>query len=153
MEEHPEGNLAARPTSQRVYRSQTIAVSWNPRVCMHAARCVAGLPNVFQPGERPWVKINAATADEIATVIARCPSGALHFERLDGGPQEQPDAEMTVTPRPNGPLYVRGNIRIVNSRGELVREDTRMALCRCGNSENKPFCDGSHRRVGFKAPS
>lgn len=151
--DHPEGNLAPRPTSQRVYRSPTIAVSWNPSVCMHSARCVAGLPVVFQPGQRPWIKINAASADEIAAVITRCPSGALHFERLDGGPQEEPDAEMTVTPRPNGPLYVRGRIRIVNARGELVREDSRMTLCRCGNSANKPFCDGSHRRVGFKAPS
>jgi uncharacterized Fe-S cluster protein YjdI len=151
--EHREGDLAPRPASARVYRSQTIAVYWNPRLCIHSAKCVFGLPGVFQPGERPWVKVNAATADEIAKVIARCPTGALHFERLDGGAQETPEAVMTISPQPNGPLYVRGRVRIVGAHGEVVREDTRIALCRCGHSENKPFCDGSHRRVGFKAPA
>lgn len=152
MDEH-EGDLAPRPASARVYRSATIAVYWNPRVCMHAARCVAGLPGVFKPGERPWVHVDAASADDIAEVITRCPSGALHFERLDGGPAEEPDAHMTITPRPNGPLYVRGRIRITSASGDVIREDTRVALCRCGHSEIKPFCDGSHRRVGFKASS
>jgi CDGSH-type Zn-finger protein len=54
-----------------------------------------------------------------------------------------------VEPRPNGPLFVRGLVRMVDEDGQLIREDTRLALCRCGASENKPFCDGSHRRIGF----
>ena len=151
METH-EGDLAPRPTSQRIYRSQSIAVHWNPRLCIHSARCVMGLPDVFQPGQRPWVKVEAASAEEIAAVIRRCPTGALHYERLDGGSTEEPDATLTITPQRNGPLYVRGRARIAGPGGETVREDTRMALCRCGNSANKPFCDGSHRRVGFTAP-
>ena len=78
-----------------------------------------------------------------------CPTGALHFRRLDGGEQEAPQAKTTVEPRPNGPLFVRGWVRIVDDEGRLIREDTRLALCRCGASANKPFCDGSHRRIGF----
>jgi CDGSH-type Zn-finger protein len=54
-------------------------------------------------------------------------------------------------PRPNGPLFVRGRLRIVGDDGEVIREDTRVALCRCGGSSNKPFCDGTHRRNGFTA--
>ena len=137
--------------AQRVYRSATIAVAWNPRRCFHSANCVRGLPEVFQPRERPWVKVDAASAEQIAAVVARCPSGALHFERLDGGAAEEPEAETTITPQANGPLYLRGRLRVVGPDGTVVREDTRMALCRCGHSNNKPFCDGSHRAVGFEA--
>ena len=83
-------------------------------------------------------------------MVMTCPTGALHFERLDGGSQEPQPTETTIDARPNGPLYVRGNLRITGPGGRLIREDTRLALCRCGHSENKPFCDGSHRRVGFR---
>ena len=83
-------------------------------------------------------------------MIERCPTGALHFRRRDGGPQEPVPEETTVQERPNGPLFVHGKIRIFGQDRKLVREDTRVALCRCGASQNKPFCDGSHRRVGFR---
>ena len=96
-----------------------------------------------------WVVVDAADADAVAAAIESCPTGALRYRRLDGGPQEQPPAETTVEPRQNGPLFVRGAVRIVDPDGHLIREDTRAALCRCGASENKPFCDGSHRRIGF----
>jgi CDGSH-type Zn-finger protein len=111
--------------------------------------CVRRLPQVFNPEVRPWVVVDAADADTVAATIESCPTGALHYRRLDGGLQEQPPAETTVEPRPNGPLFVRGSVRIVDPDGHLIREDTRVALCRCGASENKPFCDGSHLRIGF----
>jgi CDGSH-type Zn-finger protein len=78
-----------------------------------------------------------------------CPTGALHFERLDGGEQEPEPDETTVKVQVNGPLYLRGKVRIVGPGGHVIREDTRVALCRCGHSKNKPFCDGSHFRVRF----
>ena len=74
------------------------------------------LPEVFQPESRPWVKVDAATADKIAEVVMTCPTGALHFERLDGGPQEPQPEETTINARPNGPLYVRGHVRITGTR-------------------------------------
>jgi len=139
-----------RPGVERVYRNDQIAVSWEPKLCIHAGNCFRGLPEVFQPQTRPWVKLEAATADQIAEVVMTCPTGALHFERLDDGPPELQAAETTINVRPNGPLYVRGRVRVIGPGGHLIREDTRVALCRCGHSENKPFCDGSHRRVGFR---
>lgn len=139
-----------RPGVERVYSNGQISVSWAPKLCIHTGYCFRSLPEVFQPQTRPWVKIDGATADKIAEVVRMCPTGALHFERLDDGPQELPPEETTINVRPNGPLYIRGRVRIVAPGGHLIREDTRVALCRCGHSANKPFCDGSHRRVGFR---
>ena len=139
-----------RPGVERVYRNDRIAVSWEPKLCIHAGNCFRGLPEVFKPQSRPWISVDAATADEIAEVVMTCPTGALHFERLDDGPQEPQPDETNIDAWPNGPLYVRGYVRILGPGGRLLREDTRVALCRCGHSENKPFCDGSHRRVGFR---
>ena len=96
------------------------------------------------------MNVDAADAERVAEAVVTCPTGALHFRRLDGGPQEPEEEIPTVEPRPNGPLFVRGHMRIVAADGRLIREDTRLALCRCGASENKPFCDGSHRRIGFE---
>jgi hypothetical protein len=76
---------------------------------------------VFVPEARPWVVVDAADADAVAAAIESCPTGALHYRRLDGGPQEQPPTETTVEPRPNGPLFVRGSVRIVDSEGDLIR--------------------------------
>jgi uncharacterized Fe-S cluster protein YjdI/CDGSH-type Zn-finger protein len=133
----------------RAYVGDAIEVLWEPRLCIHVRNCVRRLPLVFNPGVRPWVVVDAADADRVAATIETCPTGALHYRRLDGGPEEKPQEETTVAPRPNGPLFVRGSVRIVDPDGHLIREDTRVALCRCGASENKPFCDGSHLRIGF----
>ena len=141
-----------RDSHKQTYKTDAIEVTFEPKICIHAARCVMGLPNVFRPEERPWVHLQNATTDEIAEVVMTCPTGALEFHRLDGGPQEEPDAQPTIEPRPNGPLFVRGDLDIIDASGTVVRHVTRAALCRCGGSENKPFCDGTHRRIGFRAP-
>jgi CDGSH-type Zn-finger protein/uncharacterized Fe-S cluster protein YjdI len=133
-----------------VYANDAVEVLWEPTLCIHVRNCVGGLPGVFDPERRPWVDVDAADAAAIAATILTCPTGALHFRRLDGGAQEEPQGETEVEPRPNGPLFVRGQVRIVDDEGRVIREDTRLALCRCGASANKPFCDGSHRRIGFR---
>jgi uncharacterized Fe-S cluster protein YjdI len=135
---------------RRVYRNDAIEVTWEPRFCIHARKCVRDLGQVFNPSARPWIDVDAADPDAIAQTVLECPTGALHFRRLDGGAQEEAaDEETSVQPVSNGPLFLRGRLRIVDREGNLIREDTRLALCRCGASGNKPFCDGSHRRIGF----
>lgn len=141
-----------RDRYRQSYETAAIEVTFEPKLCIHAARCVAGLPAVFRPDERRWIQLEHGDTDEIAEVVLRCPTGALAFHRLDGGPQEEPDPRTTVEPRPNGPLFVRGDIDVVDTEGNLSRHATRVAFCRCGGSENKPFCDGTHRRIGFRAP-
>ena len=140
------------PDVAREYRTEDIVVYWEPAFCIHTARCLQGLPEVFDVRRRPWVNMDGGSADDIARVVARCPTGALSFNRLDGGAEEQLPEETEVSPWPNGPLFLRGRVRVVDATGSTVRESTRVALCRCGGSGNKPFCDGTHRENGFRAP-
>ena len=133
----------------RTHANDAIEVQWEPRLCIHTANCVRGLGVVFDPDARPWVDVDAAGPDAIAATLLTCATGALHFRRLDGGPQEEVTGETTIEPRPGGPLFDRGAAGIVDPEANLVREDTRVALCRCGASGNKPFCDGSLRRIWF----
>lgn len=135
----------------REYTNEAITVYWEAQYCIHTAACLMGLPEVFDSGRRPWIDISRAEADDIAQVVMRCPTGALHFRRHDGGEQETAPAAASVQPRKNGPLFARGAIRVVDMEGKVVREDTRVAFCRCGQSDNKPFCDGTHRAIGFQA--
>lgn len=134
------------------YESSSVVVTFDPSRCIHAAECVRGLPRVFDPEQRPWVRPEAADADRVAEVVTRCPTGALQFERTDGGPGEQTPEANTVEIRPSGPLYVRGQIEVTDPEGEVVFQGTRAALCRCGASTHKPFCDGRHAEAGFSDP-
>jgi CDGSH-type Zn-finger protein/uncharacterized Fe-S cluster protein YjdI len=135
----------------RTYEAEDIGVHYDVKRCIHAERCVHGLPDVFDPDRRPWIDPTEASPDAIAEVIGRCPTGALHFTRTDGGAPEAVPDENTVTLNNDGPLYVRGDVTIVTPDGTEVLRDTRVALCRCGKTENKPLCDNSHRD-GFSAP-
>ena len=132
------------------YEGEGIVVTYEARRCIHAAQCTHGLSAVFDPQRKPWVDAKAAPADAIARVIERCPTGALQYERRDGGPQEAPAAKNTVQVAADGPLYLRGRVRVNDAAGQPVARDTRVALCRCGQSAIKPFCDGSHVKAGFR---
>jgi hypothetical protein len=107
------------------------------------------LPQVFDAERRPWIDAAAAAADDVEAAVDGCPSGALRLRRLDGRARPAP-TEVEVRAMPNGPLLVRGAIRITQPDGS-VEEVPRAAFCRCGNSKNKPFCDGSHRAAGFRS--
>jgi uncharacterized Fe-S cluster protein YjdI len=146
MDEQPARN------PDRIYRTDQIEVEWEAKYCIHSARCIQSKPEVFDPRRRPWIVLEAAPAVDVAEAVMRCPTGALHFRRLDGGEQEPVPEESTILAVPNGPLFVRGDVEVTTEDGRVLRRDTRMALCRCGMSRNKPFCDNSHLRIGFHAP-
>jgi len=139
------------PDVVRAYEGEGIVVYWEPKLCIHTGNCIRGLPQTFDPEARPWIDARSASADEIASVILTCPTGALSFERTDDGPQEEPARPATVQPRKNGPLFLRGDFEVIDASGEVARRATRMALCRCGQSQNKPYCDLSHRAAGFQS--
>jgi CDGSH-type Zn-finger protein/uncharacterized Fe-S cluster protein YjdI len=132
------------------YQGNKITVQYDVKRCIHAAECASGLPRVFDTKRKPWVDPDAAEADEIAMVIMRCPTGALHFQRKDGGADEAVPKQNTIKSVANGPFYMRGDLKITNQDGSVLAKDTRMALCRCGASQNKPFCDGSHSKIPFQ---
>jgi uncharacterized Fe-S cluster protein YjdI/CDGSH-type Zn-finger protein len=134
--------------AERDYRTDEIVVHWDSSRCIHTGICLRSLHQVFNLRQTPWVDVGAAGADEIATTIEKCPSGALTYTRLDG-PGETPPATTTVVPNPGGPLFVRGDVEVRDSDGELMGAGYRMTLCRCGHSQNQPFCDLTHRDVGF----
>ena len=136
--------------TKRTYRSDAIAVHWDSDRCIHTGICLQTLPGVFDLDTRPWITVDGATAEQIASAIERCPSGALRYDRLDGAAAEVPDLPATVVPWPNGPLLVRGDIDVRLRHGDQVVREPRMALCRCGHSRNQPFCDVSHRQAGFR---
>jgi len=95
------------------------------------------------------VDATKANADEIANIVQRCPTGALHFRRMDGGVEELAPVRNEVRIAPNGPLYFWGDLEIHTPTA--VIKETRAALCRCGASRNKPFCDNSHQDTAFCA--
>lgn len=136
--------------TRRTYETDAIAVHWDSSRCIHTGVCLKTLPEVFDLETRPWVTVDGAEAGAIAAAIERCPSGALRYDRLDGAAGETPDAPATVVPWPNGPLIVRGDVEVRLRHGDRVAREPRMALCRCGHSENQPFCDLSHRAAGFR---
>lgn len=139
--------LAHQPGKR--YTGAAVHVVFDGPRCIHAAECVRGLPAVFDRNRRPWILPDGAAAEEVAAVVERCPTGALHYERVDGGAQESPDERNTICVQPNGPYYMRGRLRVATADGALLIEDVRLALCRCGQSQHKPFCDNAHQAAGF----
>jgi uncharacterized Fe-S cluster protein YjdI/CDGSH-type Zn-finger protein len=135
--------------SVRHYSGDAIEITYDPHRCIHSAECLRGLPAVFDSSRKPWIIASEAEPDEIARVVARCPSGALHYKRRDGGAAESPDLPTTIVPTAGGPLHVRGLVQLRSADGSAVFVDSRMALCRCGQSRNRPFCDNSHVYAGF----
>jgi CDGSH-type Zn-finger protein/uncharacterized Fe-S cluster protein YjdI len=135
----------------RRYEGRGCSVTYDAKRCIHAAECARGLPAVFDSKAKPWIRPAETEADVLAPVIERCPSGALKLERADGTSEPVPTRN-TATLTRDGPTYLRGDVELVGADGTVAMIDTRMALCRCGASQNKPLCDGSHRAAGFRHP-
>jgi uncharacterized Fe-S cluster protein YjdI len=131
------------------YATEEIVVEWEPRLCYHSLNCVRSLPRVFDKEGRPWIKVDAASADEVEATVARCPSGALRSHRI-GAAAPTRGQPLEIRASPQGPLLIRGGVRVLDPDGNVLYEGERAALCRCGGSKNKPFCDGTHKTNGFE---
>jgi uncharacterized Fe-S cluster protein YjdI/CDGSH-type Zn-finger protein len=127
----------------RAYRGERITVSFEARRCIHVGACLRGLPAVFETGRKPWIVVGDADAATVAAVVERCPSGALTYERHDGGPAEVAEGPTRIERGARGPLHVRGDVVVRTADGEVRL--TRATLCACGRTANPPFCDLSHR--------
>ena len=134
------------------YENQELEVTWDLKRCIHAKECVHGLPDVFDPHKKPWIDPDReADSSKIVDTIHRCPTGALqyHFKKKDDA--ETPPSSNTLLIDEDGPLYAHGNLVVQDSSGNELLRETRLAFCRCGASKNKPLCDNSHLKAGFKA--
>lgn len=129
------------------YEGKQLDVYWDGELCIHIAECGRSEGPLFEAGRKPWCQPDLVDKGQAKAVCERCPSGALTYQDKDGGADEVPDSENTVTVQNRGPLFVRGELQVVVA-GE-VRQKTRVALCRCGQSKNKPFCDNAHEEAGF----
>jgi uncharacterized Fe-S cluster protein YjdI len=163
--------------TKKLYSTPEIEVSWEPDLCIHSAKCVQGSFKVFNPRRRPWIELDHENAERILAIVATCPSGALKARRLGtgetgrneegddprvGGPlesgtgnsgtaaQELGPSKPVITASKNGPLLVSFSCVVKDADGNVIREVSKASLCRCGQSSNKPFCDGTHSTVNFQ---
>lgn len=132
------------------YTNGEVTVIWKPNECIHSTICFKGLGEVFDPRKRPWITPEGATTDKIIEQVKKCPSGALsYYLNRDADDKVKVEAETIVETMPNGPLLVYGNVAIKDKEGNLTQKNNVTAFCRCGASSNKPFCDGSHKKIDF----
>ena len=132
------------------YSSDDITVIWKPDTCIHSKKCWKDLIQVFDPRNRPWVNMDGAPTDKIKKQVEACPSGALSYVSKGVGNQESMHTETKVEALENGPLLICGTLHITNSDGTREKKNKTTAFCRCGASQNKPYCDGAHVKVNFQ---
>jgi CDGSH-type Zn-finger protein len=154
LDENDDTKKTAIKDKRRNYPGKEITVHDNRKICSHAAECVNNLSSVFKLGSRPWINPDASKMNDIIDVVRRCPSGALSYS-IDGVEYRDPEEQRNpiVTVLKNGPYHITGGIELIGENiqfGEGASKE-HYTLCRCGASENKPFCDGAHKSSKFNA--
>ena len=132
------------------YSGERANVSWHGRLCIHIGECGRAKGELFVGGRKPWCQPDQSPDEEVYEVVLRCPTGALTADYADGSHVEVADSVNTVNVSYNGPLFVRGELSIADAPANAPGLKYRAALCRCGKSANKPFCDNSHDAAGFR---
>ena len=146
-----EGNDTANTSTYderaKVLGGTGITVRDDRSICVHAGFCGNRVTNIW--------KQTAHTDDSVVRVavineVEKCPSGAITY-RFDGdGVDNEADYPTEISVISDGPLWVTGGVAVTTSDGTQLEARTRVTLCRCGASANKPLCDGSHKEVAFK---
>jgi CDGSH-type Zn-finger protein len=127
-----------------------ITIHDNRAICAHAKECIKNHA-VFNDSARPWINPDGATIESIIQTVKDCPSGALSYS-IDGIEYRDQDRQPMVTVARDGPYAITGGIELSGDNvrfGEGASKE-HYTLCRCGASNNKPFCDGSHHEIHFK---
>ncbi|MEM9051011.1 MAG: (4Fe-4S)-binding protein [Bacteroidota bacterium] len=132
------------------YSNGELTVVWKPKKCIHAAVCVNTLPKVYDPNAKPWITPENASTQELKDQIDQCPSGALSYYIEDIIEETEDPNETKVQVLENGPLLVSGNLLVTDKDGNTEKKDKATAFCRCGHSQNKPYCDGAHVKAEFR---
>jgi uncharacterized Fe-S cluster protein YjdI len=136
--------------STRKYTNGEVTVVWKPTLCIHSAVCFNGLPDVFNPRNRPWITLEGTETERIIAQIKKCPSGALSFtQESKNEPETEAKNQTHAEIIENGPLKIAGPVIVKKSDGTEETHEKAAFFCRCGGSGNKPYCDGSHKRNGF----
>lgn len=131
------------------YTNGEVTVVWKPKLCIHSAKCVQGMPDVFKPKDKPWIQAGGADSEKLMKTIDRCPSGALSYYKkgeTTGGEPTAATSGTKVEVLENGPLMVSGPLEVTLPDGSTQMKKRNVAFCRCGKTGNVPFCDGSHNK-------
>ena len=149
------------PDRRDTYVGQQVTVFDNRGLCQHSGYCTDRLATVFRNGQEPFVAPSGGRMDEIIRAVRDCPSGALGFAidhaevtgQRDWGNDREPAIEITR----DGPYRITGGIPLSSADGGQPARNAgasfeHYALCRCGHSQNKPFCSGMHWYVEFRDP-
>jgi CDGSH-type Zn-finger protein/truncated hemoglobin YjbI len=141
------------------YEGVRVTILDNRGLCAHSGFCTDRLTSVFHLGKEPFVTPSGARMDDIIRAVRACPSGALSYA-VDGQEQRgevDQDRPPAIEVSRDGPYRVTGGIPLVDQNGGVVARNAgasreHYSLCRCGHSQNKPFCSGMHYYVGFRDP-
>lgn len=157
--------------SNREYTNGEITVFWKPDKCIHATTCYRELIEVFNPRKRPWVNMKGASSQKIIEIVDKCPTDALTYkwnnEILNNTEENKknikiqqaqnitsvnkPPQPVSITVMRDGPYVVSGKFKAFDSKGNELKTMMIMSFCRCGQSNSMPFCDGYHRKYGFRS--
>ncbi len=137
----------ARATRAEVYHGDAVVMTDDHTLCEHAGFCGDRFTNVWRMIRRTS---DPEIRERLQRMVSLCPSGALDHRSKEGADPVEPAFEPSIGVIRDGPLWIRGGIPIESSDGTTYEVRNRVTLCRCGHSGNKPFCDGSHKEVGFR---
>ena len=149
------------PDRRDTYRGEQVTIFDNRGICQHSGYCTDRVPAVFRAGKEPFVAPSGGRLDEIIRAARDCPSGALSYGLGGGEARRDVDRDSgrppSVEVTRDGPYRITGGIPVSGAGGEPVTRARgssleHYALCRCGHSQNKPFCSGMHWYVGFRDP-
>lgn len=132
------------------YTNGELTIVWQPSKCIHAAECVKALPQVYKPKEKPWIQPESAGTQELKDQIDKCPSGALSYYTEGEESEKAESRKIVVNVMENGPLLVHGTLEVTDQNENTETKNKTTAFCRCGASDIKPYCDGSHKKIEFK---
>ena len=142
-----DGSLDRRES----HEGDGITIHDNRGICAHSGFCTDNLREVWRLRQEPWIEPHGAAAGEIAGVVRKCPSGALSYS-IGGVEHSSQERAPAILVSKNGPYFVTGGIELVGAAWGEGASREHYTLCRCGQSKNKPFCDGSHWAAKFDDP-
>ena len=144
-------NTPATNDKRKDYFGAKIIVHDNRRLCSHSAECLRNLETVFRLDRRPWINPDESDVKSVIETVRKCPSGALSYSIEGVEHRDQSDRDPVVIVDRNGPYRIEGGIELVDTENwGIGASKEHYSLCRCGASNNKPFCDGMHLSIDFK---
>lgn len=138
-----QSNKEIKEENIQIYKGKDIDIHFNRSICCGAARCVNNFSNIYKSASKDWISPDKGTIDEVIHSVKACPSGALSYKLKNSSPKEEYENE-EINIIKGGPILVKGDIENEITSWSTDANKQKFALCRCGNSKNKPFCDYSH---------